>query len=99
MQIALGNVGVREMLLTYLLAPALAARDPADAVGVDGLPPGVVAQRTRHPERPQFRCERSLAERRSFSLARVSIWRTRSRERWSRSPISWSVCGSPSPSP
>ena len=68
----------------------------------DGLPPGVVAQRTRHRLQAtsvQVRLRQLRAERRSFSFARDSIWRTRSRDRCSRSPISCSVRGSSSSSP
>src|SRR5439155_4372345 len=44
--IALRDVGVCQPLLPDRLAPAVAARHAADALVVDRLPAGVIAQRT-----------------------------------------------------
>ena len=47
-EIPLGNVRVDEARLANLLAPAIAADDPADTVLVNRFPAGIVAERTGH---------------------------------------------------
>jgi len=49
MEITFGNVGGAETIVAGVLAPALAADHPADAVDIDGVTTGVVALRAGHP--------------------------------------------------
>ena len=46
--VALRHVRVGQPQLPDALAPAVAAHDAAHAIGIDGLPAGVVAKRARH---------------------------------------------------
>ena len=49
--VAAGNIGGSEPLLPGVGSPAFAAFDPAHAMGLDGFPAGVIAERTGHVKR------------------------------------------------